>query len=80
MSIEKKLEIGKYRHYKNKKEYLVIGIGKHTETLEDLIVYKALYDSEEFGKDSIWIRPLSMFLEDVEVEGKKVPRFEFIGE
>jgi cyclomaltodextrinase / maltogenic alpha-amylase / neopullulanase len=63
---------GKYKHYKGK-EYEVIGVGKHSETLEDLVVYKALY-----GDGQIWIRPLSMFNEEVEVNSKKIPRFQHI--
>lgn len=61
-------------HYKNK-PYEVIGVAKHSETLEELVVYRALYDSEEFGPNSLWVRPKEMFLEDVEVDGKMVPRF-----
>lgn len=62
-------KIGKYRHYKGK-EYEVIGIAKHSETLEEVVVYRALY-----GEGQIWVRPLHMFLEKVEVDGKKVLRF-----
>jgi hypothetical protein len=65
---------GRYMHYKNK-PYEVIGVAKHSETLEELVVYRALYDSEEFGPNSLWVRPKEMFLEDVEVDGKMVPRF-----
>jgi len=65
-------KLGKYKHYKGK-EYEVIGLAKHSETLEDLVVYKALYDDGQ-----IWVRPLKMFLEEVEVNGKKVPRFEYV--
>jgi hypothetical protein len=71
------VKFGKYKHYKGK-FYKVIGLAKHSETLEDLVVYRALYDSEEFGRDAIWVRPKSMFLETVEVNGKKVLRFEFV--
>ena len=60
---------GKYRHYKGK-EYTVLGEAKHSETLEDLVVYRA-----EYGDGQIWARPQGMFLEDVKVEGKTVPRF-----
>jgi hypothetical protein len=67
---------GKYKHYKDKL-YEVIGTAKHSETLEDLVIYKALYESE-FGKDALWVRPLKMFLETVTIEGKEVPRFEKI--
>jgi hypothetical protein len=66
------IKLGKYRHYKGN-EYQVIGVAKHSETLEELVVYKALY-----GNKQIWVRPVKMFLEKVEVNGKKVPRFKFI--
>jgi len=68
-----KPEIGKYRHYKGN-EYEVIGIAKHSETLEELVVYRALY-----GENQIWVRPKEMFLEDVTIEGKKQARFRFLG-
>ena len=69
-----KLELGKYRHYKGK-EYEVMGIARHSETLEELVVYKALYQKEG---ENLWVRPLKMFMEEVEIEGKKMKRFEFI--
>ncbi|OGI16249.1 MAG: hypothetical protein A3E38_02770 [Candidatus Moranbacteria bacterium RIFCSPHIGHO2_12_FULL_54_9] len=72
------LKLGKYRHYKGK-EYEVIGVAKHSETLEDLVVYRALYDSEEFGDKALWVRPQAMFLEEIEIDGKKALRFEYIG-
>lgn len=68
------LKLGIYRHYKQK-EYRVIGVAKHSETMEELVVYRKLYDDH-----GLWVRPLKMFLEEVEVNGKKVPRFEYIGE
>ena len=68
-----KLPLGKYEHYKGK-QYEVIGIAKHSETLEELVVYRALY-----GEHDLWVRPLKMFLEEVEIEGKKFPRFKHIG-
>jgi hypothetical protein len=71
------LKLGKYKHYKGKL-YEVIGIGKHSETLEEFVVYRALYESKEFGKNQIWIRPKQMFLDKVFVDGKEVLRFEFI--
>lgn len=58
------MKLGKYQHYKGK-FYEVIGIAKHSETLEDLVIYKALYDSEEFGNNALWARPKSMFLEEI---------------
>lgn len=68
----KKLELGKYKHFKGE-EYKVIGIAKHSENLEDFVVYKALY-----GKKDLWIRPLKMFLETVTINGKKIKRFQKI--
>ncbi len=68
---------GKYQHYKGK-FYQVLGVGRHSETLEEFVIYQAIYDSPEFGKNSIWIRPKLMFLEEVEIEGKKIQRFKFI--
>ena len=70
------LKTGKYKHYKGK-EYEVVGIARHSETLEELVVYKALYQNAD---ENLWVRPLKMFLEEVEIEGKKMPRFEFLGE
>lgn len=67
-----------YRHYKGK-EYEVIGLAHHTETLEPFVVYKATYDSKEFGPNAIWVRPYSMFTEKVEVDGNTVLRFEYLG-
>lgn len=61
-----------YRHYKNKKIYKVIEIVRHSESLEEMVLYEAQYENE-FGP--LWVRPLNMFLENVEVDGKKVPRF-----
>lgn len=67
------LKIGKkYRHFKGN-EYLVMHIAKHSETLEELVVYQALY-----GEIGVWVRPLDMFLEQVEVNGQMVNRFEEI--
>ncbi len=67
------MKLGKYKHYKGK-EYEVIGLAKHSETLEELVVYKALY-----GEDALWVRPLKMFEEEVEIDGQKVPRFKYLG-
>ena len=73
------LKLGKYRHYKGD-WYEVIGVSLHTETREELVVYRCLYYTREFGNGALWVRPLTMFLESVEVDGKAVPRFEFVGE
>jgi hypothetical protein len=71
------MKLGKYQHSKTGNYYRVITLGKDTETLEDLVVYEALYDNP---KSKIWIRPLKMFTEKVLIKGKKVPRFKFIRE
>lgn len=67
------IKMGRYRHFKGK-EYTVLYIAKHSETLEDYVVYRQLY-----GNESVWIRPLSMFQEMVEHHGKQQPRFQYIG-
>jgi hypothetical protein len=72
------IRLGKYKHYKGD-NYEVIGTAKYSETLEDMVVYKALYDSPEFGNNALWIRPLQMFVEEVEIDGIKKPRFEYLG-
>ena len=65
---------GKYRHYKGK-FYEVLGVARHSETLEEMVVYKALY-ANRLG--ALWVRPKKMFTEMVEVEGKKMLRFEYV--
>lgn len=65
---------GIYQHYKGNK-YELLYIARHSETLEDMIVYKALY-----GDGDIWVRPASMWDETVEVNGEEIPRFKFIEE
>ena len=71
------LALGSYRHYKGG-TVEVLGVAHHSETLEELVVYKCSYDCSTFGKGSIWVRPLSMFLEQVVVNEKRVPRFVLI--
>jgi cyclomaltodextrinase / maltogenic alpha-amylase / neopullulanase len=63
------LPTGRYRHYKGN-HYDVIGLARHSETLETLVIYRAVY-----GEGGLWVRPLSMFQEHVEVGGYIVPRF-----
>ena len=71
----RKIKIGKkYRHFKGN-EYLVINVAKHSETLEEMVVYQALY-----GERGIWVRPLTMFLDQKEVDGKMINRFDEIVE
>ena len=67
------IKIGRYRHFKGN-EYEVIGTAKHSETLEEYVVYKALY-----GEGGLWIRPAEMWNETVERDGKTFKRFEYIG-
>lgn len=73
--MEKEVDVlpGKYRHYKGKL-YTVIGVARHSETEEQLVVYRP-----EYGERGLWVRPLSMFTEQVVVEGRSVPRFEYLG-
>ena len=65
---------GRYRHFKGK-EYEVLGVARHSETEEELVVYRALYG--EFG---LWVRPVSMWNETVERDGKTFRRFTYIGQ
>ena len=65
---------GKYRHFKGN-YYEVIGIAHHSETMEDLVVYRALY-----GEQGLWVRPAAMWAEMVDRDGYHGPRFEYLGE
>ena len=67
-----------YRHYKNEKLYVIVGIGHHTETLDKLVIYRALYDDPTYGQNAILVRPYQMFKEMVEYGGYLVPRFTLI--
>ncbi|MFA6286451.1 MAG: DUF1653 domain-containing protein [Opitutaceae bacterium] len=64
---------GRYRHYKGK-DYLVLGVARHSETMEELVVYRLLY-----GDHGLWVRPRAMFLETILIEGRTVPRFAHVG-
>jgi hypothetical protein len=64
---------GRYRHYKGN-EYTVVGVARHSETHEELVVYRP-----EYGGGGLWVRPLAMFVQSVTVEGRAVPRFAFLG-
>lgn len=66
------LQKGIYKHFKGNK-YEVIDIAKHSESEEYLVLYRPLY-----GDSDLWVRPLEMFIEEVELDGQKRPRFEFI--
>jgi len=68
------LAVGIYEHYKGNL-YEVLGVARHSETLQELVVYRALYDHPEFGKNALFVRPKEMFLENVVVDGEERPRF-----
>lgn len=68
------IKLGKYRHFKGN-EYEVLGIAQHSETLEPMVVYKALY-----GDGGLWVRPAAMWDETVTRDGKTFKRFQYIGE
>lgn len=68
------LKLGKYRHYKGN-EYEVIAVAKHSETLEPMVVYRALY-----GEGGVWVRPLSMWFDKIETPQGTVNRFTYLGE
>ena len=66
------VKTGRYRHYKGN-EYSVIGVARHSETEEELVVYRKEYDDR-----GLWVRPMEMFLETVVVDGRTTPRFEYL--
>jgi hypothetical protein len=77
------LQKGKYRHYKGRL-YEVLDVARHSETLEEMVVYRTLYSASELeadttknGEQTLWVRPLRMFTENVVVDGKLIPRFAF---
>lgn len=71
--MEDAIPLGIYEHYKGKR-YEVIGVARNSETLENVVVYRALY-----GERDLWVRPREMFLGEVVVTGTKMPRFRFLG-
>jgi len=66
------IQAGTYRHYKGG-TYKVIGLAKHSETQEELVVYKSVDDEHQ-----LWVRPLKMFMENVQIDGKLIPRFTYL--
>jgi hypothetical protein len=72
------VKLGKYRHYKGD-VVEVIGKALHSETLEEFVVYRHI-TGKHAEEPYYWVRPLKMFTESVELEGKKIPRFEYISE
>jgi hypothetical protein len=67
------IQPGRYRHYKGN-EYTVLGVARHSETLEEHVIYR-----QEYGDSGLWVRPAAMFAETVVFEGKAIPRFAFLG-
>lgn len=70
----KQIKLGQYRHYKGSM-YRVEGFATHSETEETMVIYRPQY-----GEKALWVRPLEMFIEEIEIEGKKQPRFAFVDE
>lgn len=70
------IQTGLYEHFKGKR-YEVLGVARHSETLEEFVVYKALYKGN-YPEGSLWIRPRAMFQEQVTADGKQVPRFRYL--
>jgi len=68
------MKVGRYKHYKGN-FYQVIEVATHSETMEQLVVYRP-----EYGDKKLWVRPLDMFQESVEIEGKVIPRFAYVGD
>lgn len=76
MQWQKELEVpaGKYRHYKGR-EYRVIGMALHSETMELMVVYQPLYETPDVPPGTLWVRPAAMFTEQVHVNGETMARF-----
>ncbi len=70
------MKLGIYQHYKGPK-YRVLGVVRHSETLEEMVHYECLYEN---SSGQFWVRPKAMFEETVEIDGKKMPRFAYIGD
>lgn len=66
------MQTGRYRHFKGN-EYIVLGVARHSETDEELVVYRP-----DYGDRELWVRPKAMFLEVIEIEGEMVPRFQYV--
>lgn len=70
------LKLGKYQHFKGD-VMEVIGLARHSETLEELVVYKHI-TGDKAGEENYWVRPVKMFLEQVEIKGQRTPRFKYL--
>ena len=71
---DNQVKLGKYEHFKGR-QYEVIGLAHHSETMEELVVYRALYENKD-----LWVRPAKMFNDTVEKDGEKMLRFKYLGE
>ncbi len=71
------MQLGKYRHYKGSL-IEAIGIANHSESLEEMVVYKELEPHNEHPAGTLWVRPLKMFIENVTIDGKEIPRFTYL--
>ncbi len=67
------LQLGTYEHYQGKR-YQVLGVARHSETLEEMVLYKQMH-----GDEACWVRPLKMFLENVSIGNQQIPRFRYVG-
>ena len=72
MQNDPEIRPGRYRHYKGR-EYVVVGVARHSETLEPMVVYR-----QDYAERGLWVRPLKMFAETVAIDGRTVPRFEYV--
>ena len=68
------MKTGRYRHYKGR-DYIVLGVARHSETQEEMVVYQ-----QDYGDRGLWVRPLAMFLETVQVGDQAIPRFQCVEE
>jgi len=68
---------GLYRHYKGK-IYQVLGTGRHSETMELMVIYQGQYVSDEFGDKPIFVRPYDLFIQEIDLEGLKIPHFKYL--
>ena len=67
------IQPGRYRHFKGK-DYIVLGVARHSETEEQMVVYRT-----DYGDRSLWVRPIVMFQESIEIDGQTTARFQYVG-
>lgn len=73
------IQKGRYKHFKGH-TYKVIGLARHSETLEELVIYQNEDNDPKYGEHATWVRPKSMFFETVEKDGKQISRFQYLGD